>query len=115
MPGLQDFFQKLVGVRAAQRGTPAPAPDAHVIPDATRCVQCGVCGHNCPVGIPVRDFARLGRMVDDPRCMQCGQCIAVCPRGTLRWSRPDSATGSADMAERQALTQLFFGTEPLDL
>ena len=26
--------------------------------DATRCVQCGICGYNCPVGIQVRDYAR---------------------------------------------------------
>jgi ferredoxin len=50
-------------------------------------VQCGVCGYNCPVGIPVRDYARQGRTVEDPACVQCGQCIEACPRGTLRWGR----------------------------
>jgi Fe-S-cluster-containing hydrogenase component 2 len=45
-----------------------------------------VCGYNCPVGIPVRDFARQGKVVDDARCVQCGQCIEACPRGTLRWN-----------------------------
>jgi heterodisulfide reductase subunit C len=56
-----------------------------VTADKTRCVQCGVCGFNCPVGIPVRDYARRGLPVDDPGCITCGQCIEVCPRGTLRW------------------------------
>jgi len=56
-----------------------------VAADATRCVQCGVCGYNCPVGIPVRDFARQGLTVDNPACITCGNCIQVCPRGTLRW------------------------------
>ena len=56
-----------------------------VTADKSRCVQCGVCGFNCPVGIPVRDYARRGLPVDDPGCITCGQCIAVCPRGTLRW------------------------------
>ncbi len=56
-----------------------------VVPDATRCVQCGVCGYNCPVGIPVRDYARQGLPVSDPACITCGNCIQVCPRGTLRW------------------------------
>jgi ferredoxin len=56
-----------------------------VVPDASRCVQCGICGYNCPVGIPVRDYAHRGLPVDDPRCITCGNCINVCPRGTLRW------------------------------
>jgi heterodisulfide reductase subunit A-like polyferredoxin len=65
-------------------------PDSFVVPDAARCVQCGVCGYNCPVGIPVRDYAHRGRIVDDPACVQCGQCIEACPRGTLRWGHLDS-------------------------
>jgi Pyruvate/2-oxoacid:ferredoxin oxidoreductase delta subunit len=56
-----------------------------VVSDASRCVQCGVCGYNCPVGISVRDYARQGLPVDDPRCITCGICVNVCPRGTLRW------------------------------
>ncbi|MCP5094811.1 MAG: hypothetical protein GY943_04590 [Chloroflexi bacterium] len=56
-----------------------------VVPDASRCVQCGVCGYNCPVGIPVRDYAHRGLPVSDAACISCGNCINVCPRGTLRW------------------------------
>ena len=56
-----------------------------VVADPTRCVQCGICGFNCPVGIQVREFARRGQNVTDSRCIQCGACIEKCPRGTLRW------------------------------
>jgi ferredoxin len=56
-----------------------------VVPDANRCVQCGICSYNCPVGVPVRDYAQRGFPVDDSRCLTCGNCINVCPRGTLRW------------------------------
>ena len=70
-------------------GSTEPPPptleSGRVVADASRCVQCGVCGYNCPVGIPVRDYARQGLPVDDPVCIACGNCIAVCPRGTLRW------------------------------
>lgn len=55
--------------------------------DAIRCIQCGVCGYNCPVGIDVRSYARQGLPVDDAACITCGQCIEVCPRGTLYWER----------------------------
>ncbi len=56
-----------------------------VVPDSRRCVQCGVCSYNCPIGIPVRDYARQGLPVELADCITCGQCIQVCPRGTLRW------------------------------
>jgi len=56
-----------------------------VVPDSRRCVQCGICSYNCPIGIPVRDYARQGLPVQNPDCITCGQCIQVCPRGTLRW------------------------------
>ncbi len=106
------FLQRLFGLTETPSAGPhalqaAPAPDALVTPDATRCVQCGVCGYNCPVGIPVRDYARQGKIVDDSRCVQCGQCIAVCPRGTLRWMRKSEAALQPDEAEYAELMSLF--------
>jgi ferredoxin len=56
-----------------------------VTADASRCVQCGICGHNCPVGISVRDYARRGENVTESSCIACGACIEKCPRGTLKW------------------------------
>jgi ferredoxin len=63
------------------------------------------------VGIPVRDFARQGRVVDDARCVQCGQCIEACPRGTLRWGRVLVDTHAADEREYQRLLRVFFPGE----
>jgi ferredoxin len=54
-----------------------------VVADASRCVQCGICTHSCPVGIDVRSMAREGLAVTDRRCVLCGSCVARCPRGTL--------------------------------
>ena len=68
--------------------TPSPAgiPGLmQVTTDASRCVQCGICGYNCPVGIEVREYARRGENVTDSRCISCGACIDNCPRGTLKW------------------------------
>jgi ferredoxin len=53
--------------------------------DGSRCVQCGICVYNCPVGIEVREYARRGENVTDSRCISCGACIDNCPRGTLKW------------------------------
>ena len=85
---MKRFWRKFVdnlGTERDEAPTAALEELGRVVPDATRCVQCGICGYNCPVGIPVRDYARQGLPVSDPACLTCGNCIAVCPRGTLRW------------------------------
>ncbi len=58
---------------------------AQVIPESVRCVQCGICSYNCPIGIDVRMHARLGEAVIDSHCLTCGECVARCPRGVLRF------------------------------
>ena len=57
---------------------------SRVVPEAVRCIQCGICSYNCPVDIDVRQFAWRGQPVTDHRCILCGECVARCPRGTLR-------------------------------
>ncbi len=61
--------------------------EAIVVADAARCVQCGICTYNCPIGIDVRKHAWLGAPVSDSRCLTCGECIRRCPRGVLRFER----------------------------
>lgn len=58
---------------------------AQVVPETVRCVQCGICSYNCPLGIDVRRHARLGEPVVDRHCLTCGECVARCPRGVLRF------------------------------
>jgi len=70
----------------------------YVMPDSSRCVQCGICTYNCPIEIDVRRHAWLGRPVRESRCLTCGECVARCPRGVLRFERtslfdPDTAGG----------------------
>ena len=112
-PAHPSLLDRLLGRHATPHPYAAPSPDAYVASDLTRCVQCGVCGYNCPVGILVRDYARRGRPVDDPHCVQCGQCIEACPRGTLRWARPAGADDGRE-AERQALRRKLFGEATAD-
>lgn len=59
----------------------------HVVPDTARCVQCGICSYNCPIGIDVRRHAWMGTPVKDSHCLTCGECVARCPRGVLRFER----------------------------
>lgn len=63
--------------------------EAQVVPDPTRCVQCGICSFNCPMAIDVRAHARRGRPIHDSRCLTCSQCVTRCPRGVLRFERLD--------------------------
>lgn len=87
MLNLLYMLVKTLGITSGGQDSPAEKTEelGRVVPDPNRCVQCGVCGFNCPVGIPVRDYAHRGLAVDDPNCITCGNCIQVCPRGTLRW------------------------------
>lgn len=67
-----------------------------VMPDAARCVQCGICSFNCPIGIDVRRHAWEGIPVHNSQCLTCGECVQRCPRGVLRFET----------------TTLFKGIEP---
>ena len=58
---------------------------ARVVSDAERCVQCGICAYNCPMGIDVRSYTWHRQPVDDSRCIACGECVARCPRGVLHF------------------------------
>jgi ferredoxin len=54
-----------------------------VVSDAVRCVQCGICSYNCPLGINVRAHARMGKPIHESRCLSCGECVDRCPRSVL--------------------------------
>ncbi len=56
-----------------------------VVPEAERCVQCGICSYNCPIGIDVRRHAWLGTPIEDSHCLTCGECIRRCPRSVLHF------------------------------
>lgn len=58
-----------------------------VVPDAVRCVQCGICTYHCPIEIDVRRHAWFDIPVKDSHCITCGECVARCPRGVLRFER----------------------------
>jgi ferredoxin len=59
--------------------------EGHVVPDSGRCVQCGICSYNCPIGIDVRAHAWRGQPVHDSHCLTCGECVKRCPRGVLNF------------------------------
>jgi len=60
-----------------------------VVHDSARCVQCGICTYNCPIGIDVRAHVWRDEVVNNSECLTCGECIARCPRGVLRFAQTD--------------------------
>jgi ferredoxin len=77
---LRDFF----GADHARRMV---LVQGQVVPDVTRCVQCGICSYYCPINIDVRRHAWEGVPVNDSHCLTCGECVQRCPRGVLRFER----------------------------
>ena len=67
----------------------------HVVPDSSRCVQCGICTYNCPIGIDVRIYVWGGKSIKHSECLTCGECVARCPRGVLRFRQTDLFEGKA--------------------
>ena len=61
--------------------------EAQVVADAARCVQCGICSFNCPMGIDVRAHAWRGLPISDSHCFTCSECVKRCPRGVLEFQR----------------------------
>lgn len=59
-----------------------------VVADPARCIQCGTCTRNCPLGVDVRAAARRGGTVSHAGCLFCGSCVSRCPRGALRFIDP---------------------------
>jgi ferredoxin len=68
--------------------TPATRRQANaigqVVPYEGRCVQCGICSYNCPMGLDVRAYAIALKPVSSAHCLSCGECVRRCPRGNLR-------------------------------
>jgi ferredoxin len=63
-----------------------------VVPDPSRCIQCGICSYNCPIELDIRSFAWQGQPIHQSQCLTCGECVSRCPRGVLRFERIDRFT-----------------------
>ena len=70
---------------SSDRAKHAALATAWVVPEPSRCVQCGVCSYHCPMAIDVRRHVWHGEPVADGYCLTCGQCVMRCPRGLLRF------------------------------
>jgi ferredoxin len=75
-----------MGLFAADRAEHELLAAGWVVPEPSRCVQCGVCSFNCPMGIDVRRHVWRAEPVKDSHCLTCGECVKRCPRALLRFA-----------------------------
>ncbi len=76
---------------ASDRAEHEALATAWVVPEPSRCVQCGICSFNCPMEIDVRRHVWRGEPVKDSHCLTCGECVKRCPRELLRFEPIRSA------------------------
>lgn len=63
-------------------GTLLRLPAVRLRADTSRCVACGTCTRECPMGLPVQDMVAAGHM-DNDECVLCCTCADACPQGTI--------------------------------
>ena len=80
-----------MGLFTADRERYRKLAGAWVVPEPRRCVQCGVCSFNCPMGLDVRRHSWRDKAVGDSGCLTCGECAKRCPRGLLHFEPMDPA------------------------
>lgn len=51
--------------------------------DRSKCNECGLCVHRCPMDIRITEYTRKGQRVLSSECIFCMECINVCSEDAL--------------------------------
>lgn len=60
-------------------------PSLHLEAESEKCIKCGKCSKNCPMGLDVKEMvlAEDMRSVD---CILCGECVSNCPKEVISYA-----------------------------
>ena len=78
--------------------------------DAERCVHCGLCVQDCPMGAIT--MGEVPRLTGPKRCIRCQHCLAICPTGALSilGNHPDESTPlKGNLPDTERLATLMKG------
>lgn len=53
-----------------------------MVVDSKKCVGCGICVENCPMGAIV--ISNGHAEIDKTKCINCGACAANCPNQAIK-------------------------------
>ena len=53
-------------------------------PDPSRCIDCGKCTKECPMGLDVNGMVR-NREKENADCILCANCADTCPQGAITY------------------------------
>ncbi len=60
-------------------------PSLRLVAAPQQCVDCQVCGRDCPMSLNVPAMVQRGDM-EDSECVLCGKCVDSCAKHAIRYS-----------------------------
>lgn len=60
-------------------------PSLRLVAAPEKCLDCRVCGRDCPMSLDVPTMVKRGDM-EDSECVLCGKCVDSCARHAIRFS-----------------------------